>query len=287
MKALAVARPLLQTRGRETYKRDASREDFTSGKGASRRGVAPLSTLIYGRLRTANYRHIQLILASVFPPPVPRSPSLSHLCVASPSPSPITPNPLSHRPPSPLLLPRFVPLHPSPPPLALPPFPNHLTSNRPSISPAPFSRTILYALPWSLSLSLSPALSRLLSPSPPRFLVFPFPLSIQQVPGHASQISHVRGGDAGDYGRIRSRARAPFAEFRRNFQVHIPSMVPYLSPVGRNRGNNDQVSPIDEIINPRYAYTLVLTSLSLPSNALSRHVERRASRFTRFESIFA
>lgn len=187
---------------------------------------------------------------------------MSHLCVASPSPSPITPNPLSHRPPSPFLLPRFVPLHPSPPPLALPPFPNHLTSNRPSISPAPFSRTILYALPWSLSLSLSPAPSRLLSPSPPRFLVFPFPLSIQQVPGHASQISHVRGGDAGDYGRIRSRARAPFAEFRRNFQVHIPSMVPYLSPVGRNRGNNDQVSPIDEIINPRYAYTLVLTSLS-------------------------
>lgn len=117
MKALAVARPLLQTRGRGAYKRDASREDFTSGKGASRRGVAPLSTLIYGRLRTANYRHIQLILASVFPPPVPRSPSLSHLCVASPSPSPITPNPLSHRPPSPFLLPRFVPLHPSPPPL--------------------------------------------------------------------------------------------------------------------------------------------------------------------------
>lgn len=93
-------------RGFHKWKRSVA-----SGRGAS------LSTLIYGRLRTANYRHIQLILASVFPPPVPRSPSLSHLCVASPSPSPITPNPLSHRPPSPLHLPRFVPLHPSPPPL--------------------------------------------------------------------------------------------------------------------------------------------------------------------------
>lgn len=223
--------------------------------------MAPLSTLIYGRLRTANYRHIQLILASVFPPPVPRSPSLSHLCVASPSPSPITPNPLSHRPPSPFLLPRFVPLHPSPPPLR---FLLSLTILPLTVHPSllPLSPALSSTLCRGLSLSLSPALSRLLSPSPPRFLVFPFPLSIQQVPGHASQISHVRGGDAGDYGRIRSRARAPFAEFRRNFQVHIPSMVPYLSPVGRNRGNNDQVSPIDEIINPRYAYTLVLTSLS-------------------------
>lgn len=158
-------------------------------------GAWRFSALIYGQLRTAYYRHVQLILPSVFLSSAPFS--LSHLCVASPSSSPTTPDLLSHRSPSlSLLLSRFIPLRPPPPPR--PPFsPNHLTSHRPSVC-SPFLP--LYPRRFA-------PVSRLLSPSLPVPLV-PVLLSIQQVPGHASQISHVRGGDA-EITTASARARSP------------------------------------------------------------------------------
>lgn len=115
-------------------------------------GAWRLSTLIYGQLRTAYYRHVQLILSSVFPPLAPSSPLLSHLCVVSPSSSPAISDPLSHQSPSLSLISHFVPLHPFLPPSLLH-FLLSLTTLPFTVhpSPAPFSRTILYALPRSLS----------------------------------------------------------------------------------------------------------------------------------------
>lgn len=112
--------------------------------------------------------------------------SLSHLCVASPSSSPTTLTLFHTGHPLSLFLSPLTFYTTSSLPLSLslsdrPSLPNHLTSHRPFVC-SPF-------LPHFAPVS------RLLSPSLPVPLV-PVLLSIQQVPGHASQISHVRGGDA-------------------------------------------------------------------------------------------
>lgn len=180
-------------------------------------GAWRLSTLIYGQLRTAYYRHVQLILPSVFPPLVPPSPLLSHLCVVSPSSSSAISDPLSHRSPSLSLSSRVLYLFiPSCLPPSLPPslhFLLSLTTLPFTVhpSPAPFSRTILYALPRSLS---------------PPFSVAPgvplVPVPIVDSTSARSRFANIarKRRRRRDYDRIRNHP----PESRQNFQVY--SQVP-------------------------------------------------------------
>lgn len=205
----------IQARDREICKRDASREDFASGKGASGRGASLNSDLrpVKNRVLSPHTTNPSQCISSSSR--VPPSPLLSHLCVASPSSE------------SPLTLFRIG--HP-------------LRSSSRVLYLFVLSLTILLLTVHPSLLPLSPALSSTLCPNL-SFSLFLFPFSVApQVPlvpvvdstsarSRFANIARKRRRRRRLRGRILSRARAPFAEFRRNFQVRIPST--YHLPRGR------------------------------------------------------
>lgn len=204
-----------------------------------RRGVAPLNSdlrPVKNRILSPRTTNPSQCISSSRPSLSLIVPSVCRLTLVLPQPSPLTlfhtGHPLSL---SLFLISHFVPLHPFLPPsslphLALPPFPNHLTFHRPSVSPAPFSRTILYALPRSLS---------------PPFSVAPgvplVPVPVVDSTSARSRFANIarKRRRRRDYDRIRNRP----PESRRNFQVYSQVLyIHYVRSLESSRDNN-KVSP--------------------------------------------